>query len=468
MVLASTSFSSGVLIGNPRHQPQNPFTSRDLLPNQRGSYLRRLLTQPPNQAFGFGDHITAPITRLEAQFSASIADTVSGLFSRIARLQHAAAPLLSGTSGTPADNTHGAVLDGNTGYLGAIQPTGVFARRTTSSTDGAVTATAVNGATLASYAIDVQQLATSQQNVGDQLLSADSPAAIAAGVNTFSVTVNGVTQNVSVTVAPGDTNLTALDNVAAAVNAAQPGVYATVQVTNDVAQLVLTGMTTGASAAFSVADVSGNVVSATGVAAVSHAAQDATVSIDGITQTFAKNQAQIDPDAGNPNGRVQLTFHAVTLQTATVDVAVALDAAQVVDAAHALVSAVDDLRAFAADKPDILSQGLLQRFDAAMDGIGAQLAAIGIQTATDGTLIVDNNTLQQAIGERPQEVEETLGGATGFAARQTAVANTVLGDSATAFATRPGPLGDDYGRFLIQRARLDDFLLGRLFVDVLV
>src|SRR5437763_15837754 len=125
-MLASTAtlLTVGPLIGNPRFQPGNSVAAGNLLPNQRGSYLGQLLSPEGEPRFGFGDHIGAPITRVEAQFTTSLADTVAGLFSRALRLQRTAATLLDGTSGSPGQNTHGAVVGGSTGYLGATQPTG--------------------------------------------------------------------------------------------------------------------------------------------------------------------------------------------------------------------------------------------------------------------------------------------------------------------------------------------------------
>src|SRR5437763_10995272 len=123
-MLASTAtlLTVGPLIGNPRFQPGNSVAAGNLLPNQRGSYLGRLLNPGGEPRFGFGDHIGAPITRVEAQFTSSLADTVAGLFSRALRLQRTAATLLDGTAGSPSQGTQGMVISGTTGFLGASQP----------------------------------------------------------------------------------------------------------------------------------------------------------------------------------------------------------------------------------------------------------------------------------------------------------------------------------------------------------
>jgi hypothetical protein len=69
---------------------------------------------------------------------------------------------------------------------------------------------------------------------------------------------------------------------------------------------------------------------------------------------------------------------------------------------------------------------------------------------------------------RPADVERAIGSLGGLATREQAVADTVLEDSELAFATRPGPFGEEYGRTLRETARLHNYLFGGLFIDVLV
>ena len=468
MVVFSNAFSSRSLVGNPRFGPQNPFASGDLLPNQRGSYLGRLLTQPGDLPFGFGDHLTAPISRVESQFTDLLRTTASGLYPRVYALQRAAGRLLSGTQGLPSQGTHGSLIGGKTGVLGALDDTGVFSRRTATSTSAAVTAAASNGATLTGYDVEVVNLATAQQNVGSQLLSAFSPADIIVGLNTIDVSVGGVTQTVATNVALGDTNLDALNKVASAINAVTPGVFADVRVTNDIAQLVVTGIDTGASAAFTLTDGAGDVVASTGIDTVVKPAQDALVRVDGVDLTSATNLVQIDAPVTGATGRVTLKLHDVTADAARVGVTVSLDEDQAVSATRDLLDAVNKLHSYIADKPDILTTGLTSRLGAALDGLGEALSSIGITSAPDGSLALDENALRQAIQRRPADVERTLGYADGLAAREAGVANTVIGDSSIAFATKPEPLGQDYARFIIDKARLDSYLFGGLFVNVQV
>ncbi len=450
------------LIGLPRFGAENPFSPGSPPLLQRRSFLAQLLTPPAAREpqIGLGDHVTAPASQLEAMFTQALAAAVSGLYARALALQRAAGTLVSGAPPVSAVPTPSGVATTTT--------PGTFDRRIALSTSSAVAANVRDDATTATYTIEVEQLATAQQNTGAQLLQAQSPPSIATGTSTFTITTAGVPHTISVTLTPGETNLQALQDIAGAINAGSAGVQASVTSTGDVAQLILTGTATGAAAAFSLADVSGNVVAATGIGAITASAQDALVRVNGIEQTISTNQLALDAPSATAPGRLVLTFNAVTETAVTVAVTVALDADQIVKATENLVAAVNDLRRFVADKPEILTQGLLRQLDLASDGLKAPLARIGITVAQDGTLQVDEAALRAAIAQQPGEVERTLGFPNGFASREQAVANLVLNGSVAPFATKPGPLGKTYGRYLMVRSELDWLLLSGLLVNQLV
>jgi|GEM_PF-5213245 len=447
------------LIGLPLFGAQNPFVPGSPTLLQRRSFLTQLLTPPAAREpqIGLGDHVTAPASQLEAMFTQALAAAVSGLYARALALQRAAGALVSGPPQVSAVVTPSGVATSTT--------SGTFDRRIAISSSSAVAANVKDDATTATYTIEVEQLATAQQNTGIQLLQAQSPPAITTGTNTFTITTASVPHTISVTIAPGETNLQALQDVAGAINAASAGVQASVATTGNVAQLIVTGATTGAASTFSLADVSGNVVAATGISNVTTSAQDALVRVNGIEQNVSTNQLSLDAPSSTAPGRLLLTFNAVTETAITVAVTVALDADQIVKATEDLVAAVNDLRRFVADKPEVLTPGLLQQLDLAADGLKAPLARIGITARQDGTLQVDEAALRTAIAQRPGEVERTLGFPNGFASREQAVANLVLNGSVAPFATRPGPLGKTYGRYLLVRSELDWLLLSGLFVN---
>ncbi|HEV2125021.1 MAG TPA: hypothetical protein VGW38_19915, partial [Chloroflexota bacterium] len=200
-------------VGFPRHFDRNIFAPGATLPTLKQSYLARLARThvPEDQRFGLADHVSVPLMQVEAQFTSALSTTVEGLFSRARSLRAAAETLVSGT------------------------PSGVFHRRSAGTSDSAVTAVAIGGASLATYNVDVVQLALAQQNRGEQLLSSQSPSRFTSGTHTFTVTADGATTPVSVTIAPGDSNLQALSRVQDAVNAAGTSVEASIAITHDVA-----------------------------------------------------------------------------------------------------------------------------------------------------------------------------------------------------------------------------------------
>ena len=435
------------IVGFPRFGRENPFRPGGSLAglSPRQSFLGRLgrRFEPERQQFGLGDHVGVPVSQLEAQFTSSLASAVEGLVSRTRTLCSAAEVLVSGSNGS------------------------VFDRRSATSSTSAVAVEARETATVTGYAVDVSQLAVAQQNVGSQLLTTLNPSDIPDGNQTLIITVDGASTPVTVAV-PVGTNLDALTAVQDAVNAAGVGVEASIVTTGDVSQLVLTATETGTAKGFTVVDQLGSsVVADTGADNVSRAATNAAIAINGVDYELAENELSLDPAADSGDERVTLYFRAVTEETAQVDVSVALSAEAVVYATRRLVGAVNELRAFVSDKPQILSQGLLARLNLAVDDLRESLAAVGIKVEDEGNITLDETALRGALADRPGDVERAIGSIQGLAARERSVAETVLGSESLAFATKPGPFGEQYGRNLRETVRLHNYLYGGLFVNLL-
>ncbi|HET7770215.1 MAG TPA: flagellin hook IN motif-containing protein [Chloroflexota bacterium] len=435
------------IVGFPRFGRENAFRPGGVLAglSAKKSFLSQLGRRfdREREQFGLGDHVGVPVTQLEAQFTSSLANAVEGLVSRAHSVRSAAEALVSGSEG------------------------GVFDRRTASSSTSAVAVTAKEAATVAGYAVDVTQLAVAQQNAGSQLLTTLSPSDIAAGLHSFGITVDGVTTTVNVTV-PAGTNLDALSAIKNAVNEAGAGVEASIVSDRDVSQLVLTAAQTGTDKGFTVADVVGSVVATTGVETATRSAADALVTVNGVDHELAENKLALDAETAAGTERVTLYFQAVTTQTAQVDVSVAVSADEVVAATSRLVGAVNRLREFVTDKPQILSSGLLARLKLAVEDLRESLGSVGVQVEDEGRIDLDEKRLRGALAERPADVERAIGSIQGLAARERSVAETLLGSESLAFATKPGPLGDEYGRTLRETVRLHNYIYGGLFVNLLV
>ena len=136
--------------------------------------------------------------------------------------------------------------------------------RTVSSSDSSiVTATATSSAALGSHSISVSQLAKQDTLVSNQYSNGgtDIVGAEGAGDKSFTVTVNGQSQDVSVTLTAGETDSAVISAVASAINSAFAGVDSGHAVTataladtSTTSKLVLQSDQTGATYAMTLSD----------------------------------------------------------------------------------------------------------------------------------------------------------------------------------------------------------------------
>jgi flagellar hook-associated protein 2 len=323
--------------------------------------------------------------------------------------------------------TSGAI-DGLAGKLAALRqaavalrtPAAVLARTAATSDAGVLDAAAGTGAEPGTTAITVAQLArvsVARSAVG--LPAADGAIGAPDGVFRFQV---GAGAPVEVTVGAATT----LEDLAAAVNALDAGVTA---------RVVDVGPSGAASYRLHVAS------DATGAAQTIAVLQDDTGL--GITTTQAGANAVVTRDdlglTVERDGNVVadlLPGVTLTLRApGTAVVTVTEDAAAVVARATALAAAYGELRAFvggaAAITPaddavrvgplvaDATARGAMQRLQQAITGEVAgfgYLARLGITTARDGSLAVDEAKLRTALATDPAGVAGTLAGAAGAVA----------------------------------------------------
>ncbi|MEW6191799.1 MAG: flagellar filament capping protein FliD [Bacillota bacterium] len=287
--------------------------------------------------------------------------------------------------------------------------TNVFTQRTaTSSAADVLTAKALPNATIASHKITVTQLATAQQNLGAALTSTGA-SVVTPGTNTFTLTVGGTTYNFSVDILSTDTNQTALEKIANATNAANAGVTAAV-VTDTAAGTSRIGLTadrTGTNSAFSLADVTGNAVTATSANTVNVAAANAQYTVNGVSYTSQSNTVLLDQE--------HLTVNLLKTSTAEVTLTVGPDIQAITGAVNNLVNAYSTLASFISQNATLLSPRLGQALNQAYTIKKPDLAALGITAGPDGTLTVDQTKLTAAIQNNLGLVQSAFGGANGFA-----------------------------------------------------
>lgn len=280
-------------------------------------------------------------------------------------------------------------------------------RAATSSAPNSVTAQAAPGATLATYTITINQIATAQQNLGTALTST-AAAGLAAGSYTFNLQAGGKTYTISFTVNTGDTNQTVLNNMAKAINASGAPVVASVATdsTAGTSRLVLQAKNTGTSNAFTLTDVTGNAVAYTGASTVAVAAVNASYTINGVPYTSESNTVYLD------NRKVSLNLLG---PVANATISVTPDTQAISNAINNFVAAYNNLMTFAAQNAQYINPLLLTGLKQSYTYRAANLAAIGITQNPAGILTINQNLLTSAIQNNLGLVETAFSGSNGLA-----------------------------------------------------
>jgi flagellar hook-associated protein 2 len=137
----------------------------------------------------------------------------------------------------------------------------------------------------------VQKIAWNQVNRGVPLYPSDG-SVINTGSNTFNLNVGGTGYPLTVIIGSADTNAEALEKIAQAIDAADAGVTTAIVQGNGAVHLDLFGET-GEAQAFSLADLSGNAVSASGINTSTQTAQDAEFLLNGTPYIQAGNTVSL-------------------------------------------------------------------------------------------------------------------------------------------------------------------------------
>jgi hypothetical protein len=281
-------------------------------------------------------------------------------------------------------------------------------------------------------------LAQAQVNQG-AAVDASALAGIHPGINTFSISsAGGGVRTITVNGDAAETNAEALARLADVINAAGAGVVARVVADDEAGtvRLDLAASETGTPHGFTVADLTGNVVATTGIAAVGTTAADARVVIDGVARTSASNTLLID------GGRVRLALEAVTGPGQSGDevgVLISVAPDPISRATTGLADAINDLREFVGsegspaaltmrDMRDMANVPKLGRaIDLLLASRAQELEALGV--AVGARIAVDVERLAREIAGSRDRVEVVLGAAEGLGAKLSMLAEEGLGTS---------------------------------------
>lgn len=265
--------------------------------------------------------------------------------------------------------------------------------------------------------IDVQQVASGQQNEGTALRS--NAAFERSGSQRFEIEIDGKRNQFAVDVKAGDTNRAVQQKLADAINSRNLGITASVSQSEDgkTSALSIRSDNTGADEknSFSIRDTSGSLVSATGASTMKQAAQDAVYRVNGEQRTSGSN----DIDLGKG---VSVTLKNATSETATISVERRTPAqAQ----ANAMRDVVDSYNSFLSSaKATNANSRLSNDLSNIYRSYAPMLARAGVTAGEDGTLKIDENKLTKAAENGSlRDLMAPASGSYGFSNRLTQTAN---------------------------------------------
>jgi|GEM_PF-4759770 flagellar hook-associated protein 2 len=247
----------------------------------------------------------------------------------------------------------------------------------------------------AQFQFKVLQTAQNQVNQGSSLNAADA-AAVNTGANTFTLTVGGTAYNLEVTINAGDTNAAALGKIAQAIDAANTGVTSTIVNGNNTVQLNLAGQT-GEAQAFSLADLSGNAVSATGINNSTQTAADAQFLMNGSFYLQADNAVSL------LDGHLQVNLTGAGTATVTTGPQAAVDLMQ------SLTGSMNSFGALLAVNPYLTPALSAAWSELVQQGVGI-LSNYGLQGGSQGQVVLDTLKFTQALEENTAGTAQATGG----------------------------------------------------------
>ncbi|MBA4041145.1 MAG: flagellar hook protein [Sphingobium sp.] len=346
---------------------------------------------------------------------------------------------------------------------------GTVSAQATSSNTNIVRATAISGARLSgvSTQLEVRQLAQAQATASAPV--ADRAAAVGTGTLTLQLGVAttadgaitgftaGTSAAVDITI---DSSNSSLEGIAAAINAADAGVTATIISDSAGARLALKGAT-GEAQAFTLTateDVGAEGLAALNVgvgSTVGTAAQDAIVAVDGTALKRSTNSisdlvdgVRLDLVAPSVGTTVSLTSSTPTdtLRQVVNDYVSAFNNLQA--NLRAQTNAVDGpLRGDAAARSFGAALGrlnLTQLSTTTETGAPRTLADVGVSTNRDGTISVRTERLDAALRDFPEAVEALFANGTGASGGGLAAAFQAIADPAVSTSTGLGATIDRY------------------------
>ncbi len=245
------------------------------------------------------------------------------------------------------------------------------------------------------FIIQVQQIARNQVNYGVPLYPNDG-SVINTGSNTFSLNVGGTGYPMTVIINSGDTNSTALEKIAQAIDAANAGVSTVIVRENDTIRLDLYGQT-GEDQAFSLADLIGNAVSASGVNNRIQTSQDAEFLLNGTTYIQGGN------DVSLLDGHLQVSLTGAGIA------AVATGPLRAVDLAQSLTEAMSSFGSYLKENRYLISS-LSSAWSGLVNREAGILSKYGLEAGSRGQVGLDTLKFTEQLQQGSAQAAEAMGG----------------------------------------------------------
>lgn len=323
-----------------------------------------------------------------------------------------------------------------TDALSALQATNgsLSSVNATSSNTSQLTATATPGTATSNHVITINSLATT----GSWYSDAQSSSSATLTTGSFDITIGGTTKTIQV---GGSSGNNTLDQLAASINSQSLGLTANIVTDSSGARLSLVSTTSGAAGDFSISNDTTAAFTRSGTGA------DASLKIDGVPITSASNTV-----TGAISG-VTLNLQGAT-SGAGISLAIAPDTESITSAVTTFVNAYNTLYADVNNQigynKSTSTAGVLQS-DSAIQALQSALLAstnyssgastfpsldsLGITTNSDGTLTLNQITLNSAIQTNSAAVANFFQGSAfnGFAASLSSTLNTYTDPTQGAF-----------------------------------
>ncbi len=337
-----------------------------------------------------------------------------------------------------------------------------FNRTAISSAPNVLTGTAMDalsretGATEGRYDFDVTQIAQAQENTGIEL-NQDEDSVADVGTNVFNVNISGEDHELTVEIEDSDTNDDLLQKLASAINLAGLGLEAEVRIgeSGETESLVIQADETGQAGAFTLSDVSGNAIEATGVADETTSAQNLLYSLNGESNSAGSNMIFIN------GGKVTVDIH----DTGQATLAISPDTNLVKNAVTNLVDKINSFIDFLEENRDYIKNDVLNTIDGYIRDHKNELNHIGLSLSDKGSIEVDSETLSQVIEKDLSIIKELFNGLDGMAKQLNQYANKIALDSPLNYMKEAESLNDEFKTQIYSSSALmiQQLLQGKMF-----